>query len=52
MDLKELQKHWHQFGKQDPMWAILTWPDKKGNKWSVDEFFVMAGKRSTACWNM
>jgi SAM-dependent methyltransferase len=39
MDLKELQKHWHQFGKQDPMWAILTWPDKKGNKWSVDEFF-------------
>lgn len=39
MDLKEVQKHWNAFGKIDPMWAILTWPDKKENKWPRDEFF-------------
>ena len=23
----------------DPLWAILSLPDKKGNKWQIDEFF-------------
>ena len=39
MELKELQKQWHLFGKRDPLWAIITWEDKKGNKWDPDEFF-------------
>lgn len=39
MNIKELQKHWNGFGKTDPLWAILTWPDKKGNKWRIEEFF-------------
>lgn len=39
MELKELQKHWNQFGKRDPLWAIITRDDKKGNKWNPDEFF-------------
>lgn len=39
MDLKELQKNWDLFGKKDPLWAILTHPDKKGGKWDLDAFF-------------
>jgi 2-polyprenyl-3-methyl-5-hydroxy-6-metoxy-1,4-benzoquinol methylase len=39
MDIKNVQKHWNEFGKTDPLWAILTSPEKKGNKWEVDEFF-------------
>ena len=39
MELKELQKHWNQFGKQDPLFAILTKDGKQGNKWNLDEFF-------------
>ncbi len=39
MDLIELRAHWNQFGKEDPLWAILTHNDKKGNKWNPDEFF-------------
>ena len=39
MDLKELQKHWNLFGKRDPLWAILTWNDKRDKKWNPDEFF-------------
>jgi len=40
MDIKELQKNWDEFGKTDPLWSIITSPDKKGNKWDVDEFFA------------
>lgn len=39
MDLKELQKNWDLFGKKDPLWAILTHPDKKDGKWDLDAFF-------------
>lgn len=39
MDLQDVQKHWNEFGKIDPLWAILTWPDRKENKWQREEFF-------------
>ncbi len=39
MDLKKLQKNWNKFGKDDPLWAILTDPSKRHGKWSLDEFF-------------
>jgi len=40
MDLRELQRHWHAFGEQDPMWAILTDPARKGRRWTAEEFFA------------
>ena len=39
MRLDRLQRHWDEFGRRDPYWAILTDPAKKGNKWDLDEFF-------------
>ncbi|RUR83321.1 methyltransferase domain-containing protein [Chlorogloeopsis fritschii PCC 9212] len=39
MEINELQKHWNEFGKQDPLWSILSDPAKKGNKWELEEFF-------------
>ena len=38
MRLSGLRRHWDEFGRSDPLWAILTAPDKKGNRWSIDEF--------------
>ena len=38
MRLSGLRRHWNEYGKSDPLWAILTAPDKKGNRWSIDEF--------------
>ena len=38
MRLRGLRRHWDEYGKSDPFWAILTAPDKKGNRWSTDEF--------------
>ena len=39
MDLEELQQHWNQFGEDDPLWAVLTSPDKKHGRWDQQEFF-------------
>jgi len=40
MHLRNLQASWNRFAIQDPMWAVLTDPEKKGNKWSMEEFFA------------
>ncbi len=40
MDIKKLKKNWDALGKIDPLWAIITDPDKKGGKWEVNEFFL------------
>jgi SAM-dependent methyltransferase/glycosyltransferase involved in cell wall biosynthesis len=34
-----LQRNWDNFGRQDPMYWILTDPAKKGNRWDPEEFF-------------
>lgn len=40
MNLRGLKRNWNAFGKKDPLWAILTLDEKKGNKWDVEEFFA------------
>jgi len=37
--LNRLQKNWEELAKDDPLWAILTSPEKKGRKWSPEDFF-------------
>ena len=44
MKLKELQKNWDNFGKTDPRWSILTWSEKKNNKFDINEFFETGKK--------
>ncbi|NOK61608.1 MAG: hypothetical protein GFH27_549313n16 [Chloroflexi bacterium AL-W] len=39
MDFKELKHTWEQFGRIDPLWSIVTAPDKIGGKWDTREFF-------------
>ena len=38
MRLRVLRRHWNEFGRRAPLWAILPAPDKKGNRWPVAEF--------------
>lgn len=38
MELEDLKQHWDCFGKTDPLWAILTDPERKSNRWNVEEF--------------
>jgi ubiquinone/menaquinone biosynthesis C-methylase UbiE len=39
MRFEELRQNWNRFGKTDPLWAILTDPSKRHNKWDPVEFF-------------
>lgn len=40
MDLAELQARWDALGRSDPLWAVLTDPAKRGNRWDPLEFFA------------
>ena len=40
MRLDELRQHWQAFGEQDPLWAILTAPGKRGGAWDIEEFLA------------
>jgi glycosyltransferase involved in cell wall biosynthesis/ubiquinone/menaquinone biosynthesis C-methylase UbiE len=37
---RKIRQSWDQFGREDPFWAVLTNPDKKGDRWSEAEFFA------------
>jgi SAM-dependent methyltransferase len=40
VDLDLLQSNWDELGKGDPMWAILSQPDKRNRRWNAKEFFA------------
>jgi len=48
MELKELQRNWDILGKEDPLWAIISFEAKKGNKWDLAEFFASGEQEITA----
>ena len=39
MDLKSLSDNWNRWGEMDPMWAVLTNPQHRGNQWEANPFF-------------
>ena len=39
LNLKALRKHWDLFASRDPLWAILTHPDRTDSRWDKREFF-------------
>ena len=39
-DLEDLVLNWDQFGKDDPLWAILSEQGKSRNNWDQAEFFA------------
>lgn len=39
MALKDVQRTYEEYGKHDPLYAVLSRKNAKGNKWDVEEFF-------------
>lgn len=39
-ELKHLRRVWSELGADDPLWAILSSPDKRGRRWDIEEFFA------------
>lgn len=40
MDIRSLQATWDRFGREDPLWAVLSLPDKRGGRWDLEEFLA------------
>jgi SAM-dependent methyltransferase len=40
IDLEQLKRNWETFGREDPLWAVLTDPDRRGGRWDLDEFLA------------
>jgi len=47
MDLRRLEQTWNRLGKQDPLWAVLTHPEKKGGRWELADFLATGEKEIT-----
>lgn len=47
MNLSQLRAEFERMGAADPLWAVLTQPDKRGGKWDSDEFFATGAKDVT-----
>lgn len=39
--LRRLRRTWNALGAEDPLWAILSSPDKRGGRWDSAEFFAL-----------
>lgn len=40
MTLERLQRDWDDLAEVDPLWSILSEPDKRDGRWDVDAFFA------------
>ncbi len=49
MNILRLRMVWERLAKEDPFWAVLTTPDKAGNRWQVEEFFQTGITEVEAC---
>lgn len=43
-DLKRLAENWEELGRRDPLWAILSLPEKRDGNWNLREFFESGAK--------
>ena len=40
MSLERHKEDWERLAEVDPLWAVLTAPDRKDGRWDIDEFFA------------
>ncbi|MBM0233593.1 class I SAM-dependent methyltransferase [Micromonospora sp. STR1_7] len=52
MNLNDVRRDWTKLGTEDPLWAVLVQPGKRGGRWDVDEFLATgrADVEETAGW--
>lgn len=51
MSLEDIQRNWEKLAQEDPLWAILTEPSKKGRKWNLEDFFETGQSQVEAVFN-
>jgi ubiquinone/menaquinone biosynthesis C-methylase UbiE len=49
-DVRQLAKTWEELGNSDPLWAVVTDPEKRGGRWEMEEF-LQTGERSISTYS-
>ena len=49
-NLRELKQTWEELGRQDPLWAVVSHPDKRGGRWDLAEF-METGEKAIAYYH-
>ena len=49
MEIDTLKRHWEAFGRDDPLWAVLTEASRIGGRWDLDEFLERGESDVGAC---
>ena len=44
---ERLRQTWNELGRDDPLWAVLSHPDKRGGRWDISEF-IQTGERDVS----
>ncbi|WBB65931.1 class I SAM-dependent methyltransferase [Micromonospora sp. WMMD812] len=52
MSLNDVRRDWTKLGADDPLWAVLVQPGKRGGRWDVEEFLATgrADVEETSAW--
>jgi SAM-dependent methyltransferase len=40
VSLNKVRRDWTRLGAEDPLWAVLVQPGKRGGRWDIDEFLA------------
>lgn len=40
VSLNDVRRDWTKLGTEDPLWAVLVQPGKRGGRWHIDEFMA------------
>ena len=51
MNIKHMQDNWNKWGETDPLYAILTYPEKQGGRWQLEEFFETGTREINDVWS-
>lgn len=44
-ELAKVRAEWELLGRADPLWAVVSAPGQRGNRWNVQEFFATGVER-------
>ena len=39
-ELARVKSVWETLGREDPYWAVISWPERRGGRWTLEEFLA------------
>jgi 2-polyprenyl-3-methyl-5-hydroxy-6-metoxy-1,4-benzoquinol methylase len=49
--IREQKRDWDELGKMDPLWAVLSDPQRQHGRWDIEEFFDTGERDVAAIFN-